>query len=182
MSRQGAQIIPNSTQADTSCIRIQQTRHDRSPCPLLLQFHKQLKQLVSRAATHPKMAALLEVVLQHFKPEGPTEPQRAVGRDMLQLEDGPIPLAAAAPEGGAGDHDQPAAGRVIIFTNRRDSVQSIVEMLRAHEPLITARYGRSPPGGHCSRPQEADSHVCLDGICPRHTQLPDIVEWSLLPH
>ena len=57
---------------------------------------------------------------------------------------------AAAQEGALrtpGKGDAPAeqadgvyaAGRVIIFTNRRDSVQSIVDMLRSQEPLITAR-------------------------------------------
>ena len=44
-------------------------------------------------------------------------------------------LGRGAAEQAAADQ----AGRVIIFTNRRDSVQSIVEMLRTREPVITAR-------------------------------------------
>lgn len=101
-----------------------------------MQFHKQLKQLVNRAATHPKMAALLEVVLQHFQPESaPQQPDAAIATEGVF----PSPTAADA---GVGAADQAAAdqpGRVIIFTNRRDSVQSIVEMLRTREPVITAR-------------------------------------------
>ena len=101
-----------------------------------MQFHKQLKQLVNRAATHPKMAALLEVVLQHFQPDGaPPQPDTAVTAESTVSS----PTAADV---GLGAADQAAAdkpGRVIIFTNRRDSVQSIVEMLRTREPVITAR-------------------------------------------
>ena len=101
-----------------------------------MQFHKQLKQLVNRAATHPKMAALLEVVLQHFQPESaPQQPDAAIATEGVFSS----PTAADA---GVGAADQAAAdqpGRVIIFTNRRDSVQSIVEMLRTREPVITAR-------------------------------------------
>lgn len=33
-----------------------------------------------------------------------------------------------------------SVGRVIIFTNLRDSVNGILECLKAHEPLITARW------------------------------------------
>ena len=101
-----------------------------------MQFHKQLKQLVHRAATHPKMAALLEVVLQHFQPEGtPPQPTAAVAAESVLS-------SPAAADAGMGHADQAAAdkpGRVIIFTNRRDSVQSIVDMLRTREPVITAR-------------------------------------------
>lgn len=106
----------------------------------MLQFHKQLKQLVNRAATHPKMAALLEVVMEHFKPEeSPASDAR-----LTHAADGQQRKATPSKPAAAGDDssEQAAAsapGRVIIFTNRRDSVQSIVEMLRAHEPLITAR-------------------------------------------
>ena len=86
------------------------------------------------------MAALLEVVLEHFKPEGSpeadTRPDTAAGQ-----AGGDTP--AKAVEGGDGGEQAAGSdpGRVIIFTNRRDSVQSIVEMLRSHEPLITARWG-----------------------------------------
>ncbi len=103
-----------------------------------MQFHKQLKSLVNRAATHPKMAALLEVVLEHFKPEGtPESDSRPAEAAAGQVT--PAKAAAGDDNGEKAVTDDP--GRVIIFTNRRDSVQSIVEMLRAHEPLITARYG-----------------------------------------
>ena len=103
---------------------------------LCMQFHKQLKQLVNRAATHPKMAALLEVVLDHFQPQGaPPQPDAAVAARPLMLS----PTAADAEAvGDMAAIDQP--GRVIIFTNRRDSVQSIVEMLRTRDPVITARW------------------------------------------
>ncbi|KAL0018444.1 hypothetical protein WJX77_010041 [Trebouxia sp. C0004] len=100
------------------------------------EFHKQLKSLVNRAATHPKMAALLEVVLQHFKPEGvPQSDSRPTAAAAGQV----TPAKAAAGDGNGEKAVTDDPGRVIIFTNRRDSVQSIVEMLRAHEPLITAR-------------------------------------------
>lgn len=97
-----------------------------------MQFHKQLKQLVSRAATHPKMAALLEVVLEHFQPEGPPAQPDAV-------QPASDTAAVAGPDGSVDQAAAEAPGRVIIFTNRRDSVQSIVEMLRTREPVITSR-------------------------------------------
>ena len=82
---------------------------------------------MERAASHPKMEALLSVVLQHFKPQ-----------DSLTTAAAGEPTAAeAANLGHAAQEDQP--GRVIIFTNRRDSVQSIVDMLRSQEPIVTAR-------------------------------------------
>ena len=105
-----------------------------------MQFHKQLKHLVSRAATHPKMAALLEVVLEHFKPQASPEPDTRPDTAAGQAGS-PTPVKAT---GGSDSVEQAAGsdpGRVIIFTNRRDSVQSIVEMLRSHEPLINARWG-----------------------------------------
>lgn len=102
-----------------------------------MQFHKQLKSLVNRAATHPKMAALLDVVLEHFKPEGtPESDSRPAEAAAGQVT--PSKAAAGDDNGEKAVTDDP--GRAIIFTNRRDSVQSIVEMLRAHEPLIAARY------------------------------------------
>lgn len=82
-----------------------------------------LKQLVERAASHPKMEALLKVVLHHFKPYGCAAPDAT---------------AIGVASGDDGKHEQPP-GRVIIFTNRRDSVQSIVDMLHGHEPTVTAR-------------------------------------------
>ena len=103
----------------------------------MVQFHKQLKMLVSRAATHPKMAALLEVVLEHFQPDG-----ASVQTDATGAAAGAEPRPTSAGDTAPGNSAEAAAdkpGRVIIFTNRRDSVQSIVEMLRTREPLITSR-------------------------------------------
>lgn len=106
-----------------------------------MQFHKQLKQLVNRAATHPKMAALLEVVLDHFQPQGAPAQSDATAAAQPFVSS---PTAINAEEAAdAAAFDKP--GRVIIFTNRRDSVQSIVEMLRTHEPVITARWVVTEP-------------------------------------
>lgn len=93
-----------------------------------------LKQLVERAASHPKMESLLKVVLHHFQPQGSVAtaaanyPTAAVGD----------PTAVGVAD-NTHDVQEDQPGRVIIFTNRRDSVQSIVDMLRAHEPTVTAR-------------------------------------------
>ena len=123
-----------------------------------MQFHKQLKSLVNRAATHPKMAALLEVVLEHFKPEGtPESDSRPAEAAAGQVT--PSKAAADDDNGEKAVTDDP--GRVIIFTNRRDSVQSIVEMLRAHEPLITARYGPCTFFDACQ--SNAALFVCFHG-------------------
>ena len=105
----------------------------------MLQFQKKLKQLVQRAASHPKMEKLLEVVLGHFTSiaaaeagEAPAGVADATGAAVCGV------MAEGAEEECAGPaQNQP--GRVIIFTNRRDSVQSIVDMLRPHEPRVTAR-------------------------------------------
>ncbi len=45
----------------------------------------------------------------------------------------PLISQSVAPEEGA-------TGKVIIFTNLRDSVQSIVQALQKHAPLIQAKY------------------------------------------
>ena len=118
-----------------------------------MQFHKQLKQLVSRAATHPKMAALLEVVLEHFQPQG-TPPQADATAAAQGVMSSPTAGNAEETTDHLAEADKP--GRVIIFTNRRDSVQSIVEMLRTREPVITARWvsslklqPRQAAGMHC---------------------------------
>ena len=120
----------------------------------VLQFHKQLKQLVSRAATHPKMAALLDVLLEHFQPHVSAHPADAsaaaapvaataatapAGAVEGASESDDLEAGRAGNAARAGQADAYGAGRVIIFTNRRDSVQSIVEMLRLKEHLITAR-------------------------------------------
>lgn len=101
------------------------------PKLVCLQFHINLKQLVQRAASHPKMAKLLEVVLDHFDGNG------AVPSTELSA----AAAGTAMPEPAEESHDAAAdkPGRVIIFTNRRDSVHTIVDMLRAREPIVTAR-------------------------------------------
>ena len=38
-----------------------------------------------------------------------------------------------------GAPEEQGAGRVIIFTSFRDSVDAIVEMLRQHSPLVNTR-------------------------------------------
>ena len=104
------------------------------------------------------MAALLEVVLEHFKLEGTPEsdarPAEAAAGQVT-----PSKAAAGDDTGEKAGTDDP--GRVIIFTNRRDSVQSIVEMLRAHEPLITARYGPCTFLAACH--SNAVAFVCFHG-------------------
>lgn len=104
------------------------------------------------------MAALLEVVLEHFKLEGTPEsdarPAEAAAGQVT-----PSKAAAGDDTGEKAGTDDP--GRVIIFTNRRDSVQSIVEMLRAHEPLITARYGPCTFLAACH--SNAAAFVCFHG-------------------
>lgn len=89
---------------------------------------------MERAASHPKMEALLSVVLQHFQPQDSLA-TAAAGKPTAAA--GEPTAAEAAHFGDAAQEDEP--GRVIIFTNRRDSVQSIVDMLRSQEPVVTAR-------------------------------------------
>ena len=66
------------------------------------------------------------------------EADEAERRQAAAAQEGALhtPGKGEAPAEQTGGHD---AGRVIIFTNRRDSVQSIVDMLRSQEPLITSR-------------------------------------------
>lgn len=77
------------------------------------QFQVRLDHLVRTAAVHPKMTALLDIVLAHF--------------EQQQQQ------AASATEGAT------EVSRVIIFTNLRETVTSICEALRQHEPRIQAR-------------------------------------------
>ena len=74
-----------------------------------LQFQVRLDHLVRTTAAHPKTAALLRILTEHF--------QQSVG-------------AGAEP----GD-----VSRVIIFANLRETVTAICEALRPHEPLMQAR-------------------------------------------
>ena len=75
------------------------------------QFQVRLDHLVRTAAVHPKMTALLDIVRAHFEQQ-----------------------QAASATGGATE-----VSRVIIFTNLRETVTSICEAVRQHEPLIQAR-------------------------------------------
>ena len=77
------------------------------------------------------MAALLEVILKHFQPDVTLAQTDAVLPDRV--------MESGANEGSVAQAAAEAPGRVIVFTNRRDSVQSIVEMLRTREPVITSR-------------------------------------------
>ena len=54
--------------------------HDLILCCPSPQFVKRIKSLVSRGASHPKMAALLQVVLGHFQQEQP--PQTGAGQPV----------------------------------------------------------------------------------------------------
>ena len=76
------------------------------------QFQARLDCLVRDAAQHPKMAALLETVLAHFRSDAESR----------------------GPDTAGGD-----PSRVIIFTNLRDSVQAICDVLR---PARAARQGQ----------------------------------------
>ena len=90
------------------------------------QFKARLEELVRSAASHPKMAALLEVVLEHF-------------RDAAAATSGMHPGNATDGAGGAPGAAAPTVSRVIVFTNLRDSVASICGLLEQHAPLVTAK-------------------------------------------
>jgi hypothetical protein len=123
-----------------------------------VQFKARLEQLVRSAASHPKMAALLEVVLEHF-------------RDAAAAAAAIAPPAAAAPAaaeppasggGGAGARAAPpaataaagaagaapaAVSRAIVFTNLRESVAAICALLAQHAPLVSAKCAPGPARG-----------------------------------
>ncbi|BDA46215.1 probable ATP-dependent DNA helicase MPH1 at N-terminal half [Coccomyxa sp. Obi] len=104
------------------------------------EFQARLEHLVRSAAAHPKMAALQEVVMRHFS-------------DHAASADG-----AHAPS------------RVIIFTNLRDSVHQICNVLRQHEPLVQARMfigqgaGSKKGGGGMKQAEQkkVDLVLCYD--------------------
>ena len=77
-------------------------------CQISVQFQVRLDNLVQTSATHPKMAALLDIVREHFKQH--------------------------AASGEAED-----VSRIIIFTALRETVHSICEALRQHEPFTQAK-------------------------------------------
>ena len=80
------------------------------------QFQLRLEQLVRTCAEHPKLAALQDVLLAHFRG---------------------APAAVDGEAGGAKSGAEPT--RAIIFTNLRESVAAICALLRHHEPLIKAK-------------------------------------------
>ena len=83
-----------------------------------MQVRRQLDQMVKNGTAHPKMAALKDMVFSHFGLPQPVE-----GAD----EPAPPLPATLVP------------GRVIIFSDTRESVDSIKEMLNCHQPAICAR-------------------------------------------
>ncbi|KAK9817873.1 hypothetical protein WJX72_003494 [[Myrmecia] bisecta] len=89
---------------------IQSLQHNQN----FAEFKRRLEELVKHGASHPKMAALLDVILQHFQAAGPD----------------------AAP-----------AGRIIVFTNLRESVDAIVDLLNNHNPGVVARKFVGQGGG-----------------------------------
>lgn len=78
-----------------------------------LQFAQRLERMLERGAVHPKMERLQDILVQHFT--------------ALQAD-------AAQPTSATG------GSRVIIFTTLRESVNSIVALLKRKAPLISARY------------------------------------------
>jgi hypothetical protein len=77
-----------------------------------LQFAQRLEGMLERGAVHPKMEKLQDILVQHFT--------------ALQAD-------AALPGSTTG------GSRVIIFTTLRESVNSIVALLKRKAPLISAR-------------------------------------------
>ena len=73
-----------------------------------------LDHLVRSSAAHPKTAALLRILAEHFR---------------------------RSADAGAEPGD---VSRVIIFTNLRETVTAICEALRPHEPLVQARSALLP--------------------------------------
>jgi len=97
-----------------------------------LQFHERLEQLVQRGAAHPKMETLVKVLLSHFTTSGGS----SEGGEGGEME------ASVADTAGAGGSSS-APGRVIVFTNLRESVSAIVAMLKRHSPVIEPRCVRA---------------------------------------
>lgn len=117
-----------------------------------LQFHERLEQLVQRGAAHPKMETLVKVLLNHF-----TTPSSSEGGEGGEME---ASVADTAEAGGSAS----APGRVIVFTNLRESVSAIAVMLKRHSPVIEPRCVRATYD-HKSPPVStvlvlACSHVC----------------------
>lgn len=78
---------------------------------------------------HPKVDALVKVLLEHFNRFQQAQQAQAGGSVGSSSED-----AGKVNEGNDG------GGRVIVFSQFRDSVQEIVKQLRLHEPIIKAHF------------------------------------------
>ena len=73
--------------------------------------------MLERGAVHPKMEKLQDILVQHFT--------------VLQADTAQMDVAQPATATGGS--------RVIIFTTLRESVNSIVALLKRKAPLISAR-------------------------------------------
>ena len=91
-----------------------------------MQFKRQLDRLSRLASSHPKIGALQRAVLEHFR---------------LQVPEGEGGSGAAVPLEGAPQEPSMRAGRIIVFSSLRESVQEILGILQKHEPYIMARSG-----------------------------------------
>ena len=124
------------------------------------QFKARLEELVRTAASHPKMAALLEVVLEHFR-------EAAAGNPGADPGSGAADGAGGAPGAAAA-----AVSRVIVFTNLRDSVASICALLERHAPLVTAKCAPNLFLSNARWQQPRSANAAFAGA---HT-------WCMLPH
>lgn len=106
-----------------------------------MQFVQTLTHLVDTGAYDPKMNALESAVVQHFQGKTPSSEDHGV-------------LGAAAAASSAAK-----PGRVIVFTNYRESVNSVLEMFSKHKPLISARWvGQSFHGQNL---MICPGHICI---------------------
>ncbi len=109
---------------------------------LVMQFVQTLTHLVDSGACDPKMNALETTVVRHFQGQAPNN--AAMG----------VLAPTSNPPGSAKEHP----GRVIIFTNFRESVNSILDMFQKHEPLVSARLVIGPTCSRgCPGPRRTDS-------------------------
>ena len=92
----------------------------------LSQFKRQLDRLSRLASSHPKIGALQSAVLEHFR---------------LRVPEGKGGSGAAVPLEGTPQEPGMRAGRIIVFSSLRESVQEILGILQKHEPYIKARSG-----------------------------------------
>lgn len=104
--------------------------------------------------SHPKLKKLEEVVVRHFRDWGERQPTAATGgRDAAGSSGTPLPSQT----------------RVMIFSQYRESVQEIADMLSGHAPLVRVMSfvghgttGKSTSKGLTQREQtEVSSRVCV---------------------